>query len=297
MSLQLTPLSLGPPPSYVSAPVNPVPKHIFPTIPGAYRHPGLSKAKIQELDVYKKRQIDLAFEFLANLDLSKRKMEKKATYISNNSVANLFSYLCCNKLDIIKRAFGCCCYTKDFSYTPIPSDASETLELTREQFDRNTLGVCCIAPAVIVATPFIPASPAIATLLGIFSGLVITTTAGTNTYVFSGDIGVVPNGRGDLCVQGGIRVDAITQIENAYNQMALRLTEKWKSANDSHDENTKVAISNQCKKILKNWDFMFEEIANCGLKTLAVENILANFAESLGSILREIEPEGPEGIV
>jgi hypothetical protein len=192
-------------------------------------------------------------------------------------------------LAIFKRAFCCCLPSCDrtVKYKPIPQEAGATLEGTTRQFERNTCGVCCIAPSVIIGSPFIPASEALRTFLDILSGLVITTTAGTNTYVFSGDIGVVPNGRGNLIVQGGIRVDAISTIKKAFDQMAERLKTKWQNA-ASED---KDAVYDQCVQISEEerWDYMFESIIKCGLTQSAVEEILAPFSLAITSILDERE--------
>jgi hypothetical protein len=261
----------------------------LPALSTHYVDPTLSKEKRVVLTQERQRKIDEAITFLANFDISKRNITQKASCISppcDNSVCNLVTYLVTRPLDIIYRAF-CCCIPSNNSKYPraIPKDAADTLAGTTEQFERNVCGVCCIAPAVIISTPFIPASTLITQILSIISGLVITTTAGTNTYVFSGDIEVMPDGRGNLIVQGGIRVDAISVIQVAYAEISKRLKEKWRSASKEERE----MIAAECNKIREKWHFIFDNVMACGIQNQKVETILGPFSIVLSEILDEYE--------
>ena len=259
----------------------------LPHFDGPYTHPGVPRQERELKEVERKKKIDEAIAFLANITLPTVRVEEEMCCRPrcHNSICNLATYLCTRPLEIFKRAFCCCLPSCDDSvkYMPIPKYAGETLAGTTEQFERNTLGVCCIAPLVIAVTPFIRPTETVVTILQIISGLVITTTAGTNTYVFSGDIGVVPNGHGNLIVQGGIRVDAISVIKNAFVQIAEHHNEKWKTASLVEKER----IYTECTQLCEKWDFIFECIVKCGLTKTAVEEILNPFSKSITTVIDE----------
>lgn len=261
--------------------------YYFPTLLGDYVSPKLTPEERKDQKQAKLRQLDAALMFLADFN-HPVKLKKRCCPlpICNNAPWNLGVYMCSRPLAIIMRAFLCCFDCEDESKKPIPQEAAETLKHTAVQFERNTCGVCCIAPLVIIGTPFIPAGHLAAKLLEILSGLVITTTAGTNTYVFSGDIGVVGNGQGDLIIQGGIRVDAITAVKNAYIQLTNHLDESWREGNSEQRQE----LGRMCIKIQENWDDIFNAIVLCGIKESVVKEILAPFSLKLISILDIMQP-------
>lgn len=265
--------------------MTPIPPRFLPCIASRYVHPKEFGQK-RELEEAINQQVEAALAFLASFEGVPR---RSRAYVSSSALVNLGSYLWSHGGEAVRRAFCCCVASEEENVQkPIPEKAYQTLALTREQFDRNTLGVCCIAPAVIIGTPFIPASKIGITLLGIFSGLVILTTAGTNTYVFSGDIGIVPNGRGDLCVEGGIRVDAIEEIGYAYLQISTRLKTKWERATDLE----RTSIQATCIQIRERWDLIVDVMTDCGLRREAVEKILIDFAQVIGEITQSDSRRG-----
>lgn len=259
----------------------------LPSFPNRYTHPGLPRQERIEKAKYRKTKMDEAITFLANLQIPKAQVPKKPHRMPPccKSVYYLAAYIVERVLQTFKKIICCvyCSSETSVKYKPIPQSSAETLENTTNQFERNTCGVCCIAPSVIVASPFIPATAAVAIFLGILSGLVITTTAGTNTYVFSGDIGIVPDGRGALIVQGGIRVDAITTIKNAFSQLGEHLLEKWQT----ESERIKAKIYEECSQIaqMEKWNAFFDSIVSCGVPVEAVEDALAPFSQALTTVL------------
>lgn len=267
----------------------PVVKNYLPHVPSPYVHPGLPREERRQITINRKTKLDEVITYLATLQLPKERLERRSSCrpLGSNSLCNLVTYLVTRPLQIFKSAF-CCCFKScntSVKYVPIPREASEILEKTKEQFERNTCGVCCIAPTVIAASPFIPGSATIATLLNILSGLVITTTAGTNTYLFSGNMGVVSDGHGDLIVQGGISVDATIIMKNAFLQLSEHLHEKWR---DAAQEN-KPVIYQECLQITKKWDFLYQTIADSGVTKTTVEDILAPFSKAITQVLDQGE--------
>lgn len=271
------------------------PQIYLPPIEGTYIDPRLSEMGRRAIEQKREEQIDKAIKYLTTL-VGATPLKKKASWITccDNSIWNLGVYLMTRPISLIKRVF-CCCFmgngmcanSKERTKKSISQEAFRTLENTRVQFERNTCGVCCIAPIVIITTPFIPGVGAVGqVLLAIFSSLVITTTAGTNTYVFSGDIGVVPDGQGDLIVEGGIRVNAIATIKNDYDLMAERLKQKWESLTPTNNDHLheREVIYNDCTQIRNNWDTIIYEMVDCGIKKSVAENALAPFAKIIAQI-------------
>lgn len=270
----------------------------LPHFDGEYVNPKIPRAEREKLASERKEKIKEAFDFLSQLDTMPRKTKDKSSCCSSpfdNIFCNLATYMVTHPLAMSVDAFCGCFFARDpLDVKPIPRSAAETLEGTTRSFNRNVLGVCCIAPADIVATPFVKASDLVLKLLGIVSGLIITTTAGTNTYVFSGDIQVVPDGRGNLVVQGGIRVDAIAVITKAYSQISKWVKDEWKHSEEPKDRNNKFYL--QCKKVCDNWDILFDLISDCGIRREGVEDILTPFTKALLKVIDEVEMKEGVGV-
>lgn len=265
--------------------------HYLPNFPPPYAPPWLSQTQRKEIEAERKAKMDEAITYLAQLTITEIQEKRKSHCkpICSNSVCNLITYILSRPLEIFKSAFCCCLRscTSKAKVRPIPQKAGEILDLTKEQFERNTFGVCCIAPTVIAGAPFIPASAAIATLFTIISGLVITTTAGTNTYLFSGNIGVVLDSHGKLLVQGGISSDGVTIMKNAFSQLGEYLHQKWAASK----EDQKKIIYQECLQIAdqKRWEYLFGTIADAGVTTLTVQDILTPFSQAIIRVLDEGE--------
>ena len=251
-------------------------------------------------------QIDNAIQFLATHPT----ITPRITYIKkienkfacsppcDNSVVNLATYIASNPLTMAKDTF-CCCIPEHPDYvawTPIPLEAAKTLLVTQEQFNRNTCGLCCIAPSFIISVPFIVASDLVTKIAGIFSSLVLTTTAGTDTYVFSGDIGIVQTGSGRVNPQGGIRVGAIEIITKKYIKMAERIKSRWREAINRSKTNKITIIAQTCHKILNplQWNFIREKLEEFGLAKSKVDEILDPLAKISLEIIHHSEGLGFE---
>ncbi len=263
----------------------------LPDFGTGYIDPTLSRTEKEAIRLDREKKMDLALQFLSNFPNHPRTVERvwcKAP--CDNDLCNLISYVANRPLSLLRSGF--CCFVprkSEDEKRPIPLRTAVTLENTREHFERNVCGVCCCAPTVIISTPFI-STPGIAIFLGILTGLVITTVAGTNTYVFSGDIGIVKDEE-SLIVQGGIGIACLNIIRDAYEGLAEHLKQKWESA--SFDE--RVDIEDQCKKILANWHHIFHEIREFGIPKDTVESILTPFSKVLSEILPNgLQANAPE---
>lgn len=264
-----------------------------------YFDPSLPVEVIRQRKTERKDKLDAALLFLSMPD-NNRPSEAYSDGLNgritcrpcvSNSACNLASYLL-NHAPRVARSAICCIpqdHHREEVRRPIPESAYDTLAHTRTQFERNTFGLFCIAPAAIVAAPLIVVSDAVNIALGIMANCTITTTAGINTYVFSGDIGAVPDGRGGLVIQGGIRVDAIQEIKRAYTTLSEHLLESWKAASGNPEE--LIRLTQLSKDICSQWKDIYHGIADCGIRTASVEDILEPLATVLFQILSQANIE------
>ncbi len=265
-----------------------------PNLFGSYVHPRLTHDERVSREQELGKVFDEFLTELAKLPIPQRARRGKLCCLPrcNNSVMNLAAYILCHPWKMFSRAY-CCCFTscgKSRRFTPIPKESLEMLEMTQDQFDRNTCGLFFITPAVISSSYLFPVFYTINALytaiLDIGSSLVLTTAAGTNTYVFSGDIGVVRDGRGDLIVQGGIRVDNISQSKTFYFRLAQHLVAKWNGANAQE----RTELFKQSHDISDRWDPLLDAIIEIGIQEKAAEDILAPFSRALCFVLDNYQP-------
>jgi len=175
------------------------------------------------------------------------------------------------------------CKKEKITRWPISETAYESLQGTNEKFLRNTCGLVCFAPAAILTAGLITqGSSTLLQALGILSNFILLITAGFNTYLMSGDIGVIPDGQGGFNVRGGMRVFPIQQIKDDFNTLSIILKEKWASSEDTE----KTKIFDYCTQIKTHWSKIRALIIMCGITTELVDGILEPFAIAINDVIK-----------
>ena len=258
----------------------------FPDFSTQYLNPNLSMSERNDLKNNCKLNIEKAIKIISAADKETEAPKNRIfTDIKPNSSAYAFlSYFVSNCPQIMRSATPCLSRNHDKKEVtrPIPRSAYHVLADSRMDFEGNTCCLFVVTPPIIVAAGLLSGNPLVGVFVGICSNLLILQTAGINTYACSGDVGIVPDLQGRLLLQDGLRADAIPAMKKAYLDIATHLQEKLKAANtpEEHEQ-----IKQTVLEIKNRWETTFQEIANCGLASHVVEEVLA----PLSVVLFEIE--------
>lgn len=211
--------------------VSPVRQMHMPAVPNFYISPALNSEDKQTLRDKKIQDFQRVIDYLKTHDRNEepKQLRVKEQPCCDNMPFNILKYTWYNVGQIFKDTFfpcfKCCTNTAIDKKTWITEQIYNQMITSRIYYHRNMTGLFCIAPAAIIAAPFITAK-ALLLAATIGAGLITLNAAGSCPYFCSGDFGI-QNHDGNLVLEGGFRVGTTLQIQNDYENIAKHIDIIW----------------------------------------------------------------------